>query len=485
MTSIRRLLTIGTLAVISMAHVGSPDTFFTGTAGPYDVRVSVRLPGVIPGRAQVTVRVPSATSSSGHHVTVQAAQWNLGLKGAPPPETTTTVPGDPTLFTSELWFMTAQPYQLSVVVDGPSGKGSVMVPVMAIASAERPMPPWLGAVLAGLGIFLTAGMLTIIGSAMRESVLPPGEEPDAQRRRSGRVAMAGTGVVAVLILWGGNAWWSAEAANYARAIVYRPFATTASVDNGTLTLGIRDERWTTTPFAQSRYNALMPDHGKLMHMFLVREPALDAFAHVHPLARTPQGMDFDVPLPPLPAGRYRVYSDIVHESGYAQTLVNTVDIQSPATSADVADGDDSWMTGNAVPESATSAFAFDATTRLVWDRGPAPFSKGAERELKFSVRDTSSVALPVEPYMGMAAHIAVASVDGSVFAHLHPSGSVSMAALQRMSANPASGHEGHAMPLDSAVSIPYAFPKAGPYRMWIQVKRGGRVHTAAFDLTVQ
>jgi hypothetical protein len=39
------------LAVVSMAHVGSPDTFFGGKAGPYDVRVSVRLPGVIPGRA--------------------------------------------------------------------------------------------------------------------------------------------------------------------------------------------------------------------------------------------------------------------------------------------------------------------------------------------------------------------------------------------------------------------------------------------------
>ena len=37
------------LAVASMAHVGSPDTFFAGKAGPYDVRVSVRLPGVIPG----------------------------------------------------------------------------------------------------------------------------------------------------------------------------------------------------------------------------------------------------------------------------------------------------------------------------------------------------------------------------------------------------------------------------------------------------
>ena len=52
-----RMLVIG-LALTSMAHVGSPDTFFTGNAGPYPVRVTVRLPGVVPGLAQVTVRVP-------------------------------------------------------------------------------------------------------------------------------------------------------------------------------------------------------------------------------------------------------------------------------------------------------------------------------------------------------------------------------------------------------------------------------------------
>ena len=71
------------LAAMSMAHVGSPDTFFGGKAGPYDVRVSVRLPGVIPGRAQVTVRVEGVTASETHHVTVRAGQWNVGLKGAP------------------------------------------------------------------------------------------------------------------------------------------------------------------------------------------------------------------------------------------------------------------------------------------------------------------------------------------------------------------------------------------------------------------
>ena len=88
-----------------------------------------------------------------------------------------------------------------------------------------------------------------------------------------------------------------------------------------------------------------------MHLFLVREPALDVLAHLHPVARTAAALDFDAPLPPLPAGRYRVYGDIVHESGYAQTLVSSVDLGGAgAAGAPAADPDDSWFSGSAVPE---------------------------------------------------------------------------------------------------------------------------------------
>ena len=479
------------LAALSMAHVGSPDTFFAGRAGPYDVRVTVRLPGVIPGRAQLSVRLPGVTAPNTHHVTVQAAQWNVGLKGAPPPETAVPVPGDPTLFAAELWFMTAQPYQLSVVVDGPSGQGSAMVPVMAIATAERRMPPWLGAVLAALGVFLTAGMLTIIGAAIRESVLPPGAAPDARRQRSGRIAIAVAAVMAAFILWGGNTWWAAEAANYGRSILYRPFATTASVRNRQLTLGIRDNRWTGTPNPNSRYNALLPDHGKLMHMFLIGADDSGAgagpraFAHVHPVARTPAALDFDVALPvALPPGHYRVYSDIVHESGFAQTLVSTVELLPASGRSDQSvDPDDSWFNEVATAMTGSASFVFGDGTRIVAAGGP--FVAGSERELQFSMADAAGATLPVEPYMGMAAHVALANRDGSVFAHLHPSGSVSMAALQKIASEPANAHDGHVMPVESRVAIPYAFPKAGSYRLWVQMKRDGAVHTAAFDVDVR
>ena len=87
--------------------------------------------------------------------------------------------------------------------------------------------------------------------------------------------------------------------------------------------------------------------------------------------------------------------------------------------------------------------------------------------------------------MGMAAHLVIASRDGSVFAHLHPSGSISMAAMQKFAGDSAADpHAGHVMPLESAVAVPYAFPKAGRFRIYVQVKRGGQVKTAAFDVEI-
>jgi len=479
------------LAIASMAHVGSPDTFFAGKAGPYDVRVSVRLPGVIPGRAQIAVRLVGVSKPQDHHVTVRAGQWNVGLNGAPPPENAAPVPGDPELYAAELWFMTASSYQMAVAVDGPSGKGSVLVPVVALATAERPMPPWLGAVLAALGVFLTAGLLTIIGSAVRESVLPPGVEPDDVRRRRARIGVAVMAILAGLALWGGNRWWNAEASSYSRFILYRPFASNATVarqgDRRTLTLSIRDPRWSVRPDPASRYNALLPDHGKLMHLFLVREPALDALAHLHPIARTREALDFDADVPPLPPGRYRVYGDIVHESGYAQTLVSSVELTDAGTAAGAAtDADDSWFSGGGTAEAATATFDLGDGTRLEWQRGDRAIDAGVERDLRFLVRDASGAPATVEPYMGMAAHVVIASRDASVFAHLHPSGSISMAAMQKFAgAAAADPHAGHAMPVESAVAIPYAFPNAGPFRIFVQVKRGGAVKTAAFDVDIR
>src|SRR5205823_3926527 len=55
-----RLAALAGIVLVASGHVGSPDTYFEGAAGPYPVRVIVRSPGVVPGLAQITVRLLAA-----------------------------------------------------------------------------------------------------------------------------------------------------------------------------------------------------------------------------------------------------------------------------------------------------------------------------------------------------------------------------------------------------------------------------------------
>jgi hypothetical protein len=108
----------------------------------------------------------------------------------------------------------------------------------------------------------------------------------------------------------------------------------------------------------------------------------------------------------------------------------------------------------------------------------------------------------------MRGHLALRRDDGSVFTHLHPGGSASMAAMQlavyriegKLPLKAAFGADDPLCQLPAAtareqgwiggdqrsegVSFPYAFPKPGLYRLWVQVKVNGRVLTGVFDLEV-
>src|SRR4051812_43886870 len=88
--------------LLAHAHIGDQNVFFEGHAGPYPVRVVVRPPGVIPGLAEISVRVQT---NGAQRVTVLPMRWSTGRQGAPPPDEAKPVHGETNLFTGELGFM--------------------------------------------------------------------------------------------------------------------------------------------------------------------------------------------------------------------------------------------------------------------------------------------------------------------------------------------------------------------------------------------
>ena len=498
-----RLIGLAGVAALCSAHVGSPDVWYEGTAGPYHVVVFVRLPGVIPGIVDINVQVAGARPD---RVTAMVNLYDASA-GTPPPDVAKPVARSEGWYATRLWIMAPGSNSVTVAVSGAKGTGTAVVPVAAVPTRRLPLQRSLGIILGGLGLFLFAGIVTIAGAAVREGVLPPGETPSRRRIWGARGAMAGSALIFGLLLLGGWTWWDVEDGGF-RERMYRPFTTVASVTHTgprrVLQLRISDSGWAmrgdSVWLKQHDLRAwppLVTDHGKLMHLFLVSQADMGAFAHVHPT--TVDSVHFEAPLPALPAGRYRVFADIVHESGFAKTLVSGVDLPGPdlPTPGDSA-SDDGIYIGPAAADRATLP---DGAT-ITWDRGNAALVEGAPAPLSFTVREPDGRPAILEPYLGMPGHAVVARDDGAVFIHLHPMGTVSPAAQTtftlRRQGDTATGAIGSRMAVeDSAmagmthafpggrISFPYAFPQPGRYRIWVQVKRGGRVRTAAFEAQVR
>jgi hypothetical protein len=502
-TVFTRLVCISLIYLFVSAHVGSPDAWYEGSAGPYRVTVQVKMPGVVPGVAEIFVRVPGDQPNS---VTVVANKFDA-TGAAPPPEALTPVEGDNGYYSGKLWLMSGGSNSITVGVSGSRGSGKALVPVLNVPLRRADLDPRLGATLSVLGVFLFIGLVTIIGAAVREGSLPPGTEPTPATRARARHAMLGTSVVVALLLFGGWKWWSSEDATF-RRFIFKPFASTAVIESATpysrFVFTIADSTWIHRGDSAwlrrhdaNSFTPIVRDHGKLMHLFLIRED-LGAIAHLHP--GSTDSITFPSALPPLPPGRYRVFADIVHESGYAQTLVTSVAIDSATaqTTATLSDPDDSWF-AEPVQPGARSVTLADGSV-MTWNGGKNAITAGENAELRFAVRNADGTPAILEPYMGMAGHAVVARDDGSVYVHLHPSGTVPMAAQMtfemRQPGDTIRGKLGerisaaeHAMmsaPLaaTSEVAFPYAFPKAGNYRVWVQVRKAGRILTGAFDAPV-
>ncbi len=471
------------LAHPASAHVGSPDVFYEGDAGPYHLFVTVRVPQVIPGVAEVEVR-----SRSDEVREIRTAVANLtgpGSKYIPVPDLAKQSKTDPRFFTSSLWLMEYGSLRVLLKVNGARGPAEMSVPVASFGQAVLPMPKALGALLLVLVIGLALGAISIVGAAARESRLAPGAEITPQYRRRGLRAMAIMTVLVALTVYGGFLWWNTDANAYATlAKFFKSPKCAATLTGNRISIRPTDEIW----LENEKVEDLVPDHGHIMHLFLVRTPGLDRIWHLHP-GRTDKGT-FEKDLPSIDAGHYEIFADIVDKYGFPWTLVGTIDmpnVAGPAMSGDDSEGIATPLT----PTSDTTVSMLADGTQVVWKRDSAALKANVPMILEFEVKDKNGApANDLEPYMGMAAHAEIICDDLSVFAHIHPTGSVPMASMMVASADTpgSSSMADMKMPNEKVspeLSIPYGFPKRGLYRIFLQFERAGRIETASFDTHVQ
>jgi hypothetical protein len=197
------------------------------------------------------------------------------------------------------------------------------------------------------------------------------------------------------------------------------------------------------------------EHERRMHLIVARRD-LSEFQHLHPKL----GADgrWTTPLELDDAGDYRVFADFKRD-GKNQTLAGDLFVGGPVDwrelppPSDVAETDDGYTVRMSAPDSRA----------------------GDEAELDFEVtRDGEPVA--VEPYLGAGGHLVALREGDLAYLHVHPTGDA-----------PADGHgDEHSGGGDGAVPVSFAteFPTAAGYRLFLQFKHDGRVHTAAFTRAV-
>src|SRR5438105_1934008 len=148
------------LPITAFAHVGSPDVYYEGDAGPYHLLVTVRPPAVIPGLAEIQIRSASADVNQ-----IEIFPLRILGPGAilpPASDLAQHSSSDPRMFHVNLWIMARGSWKIQIKVDGPKGKAEMAVPIAAVSTSSARMQKNLGGMLGILGLLLVAGIIGII-----------------------------------------------------------------------------------------------------------------------------------------------------------------------------------------------------------------------------------------------------------------------------------------------------------------------------------
>ena len=183
------------------------------------------------------------------------------------------------------------------------------------------------------------------------------------------------------------------------------------------------------------------EHEKRMHLILARSD-LTGFQHLHPKL----GADgsWSTPVTVDEPGSYRVFADFKRD-GTNQTLAGDLTVDGTAGL-------------KALPPPTTTATADGGYRVSLAGRGS---QAGRDTALAFTIT-RGGRTVKTEPYLGAGGHLVALREGDLAFLHVHPVG----------------GSDGQAVRFETD------FPTPDRYRLFLQFKDGGAVHTAAFTRNV-
>lgn len=186
-------------------------------------------------------------------------------------------------------------------------------------------------------------------------------------------------------------------------------------------------------------------HDKRMHLIVVRRD-LSGFRHVHP-DLAPDGT-WRVASPLGEAGSWRAFADFTPVGGPPLTL--GVDVAVPGQ----------WVP-RPLPAPATSTTVDGYTVTLDGTLQP-----GRTTDLTLTVSRDGAPVTDLQPYLGAYGHLVALRQGDLAYLHVHPDGA------------PGDGRT----PSGPRITFAAEAPSAGAYRLYLDFRHGGTVHTAEFTL---
>jgi hypothetical protein len=179
------------------------------------------------------------------------------------------------------------------------------------------------------------------------------------------------------------------------------------------------------------------EHTRRMHVIVVRRD-LSGYQHLHPEQTADGG--WRVPLELAEAGSYRVFADF-STRGRPQTLGTDLQVDGEFEARPLPHPEQTAVTGTGYE------------VRLDDDGG----------QVRFTVFDDGRRVRDIEPYLDARGHLVALREGDLAYLHVHPESQAT---------------EG------SDIRFGVEYPSEGRYRLFLQFKVDGRVHTAAFTREV-